>query len=450
MAENDDDQQTATALEKQNAIDDWLPITSSRNAKWWFSAFHNVTAMVGAGVLSLPFALSELGWGPGVAILVTSWIITLYTLWQMVEMHEMVPGKRFDRYHELGQHVFGEKLGLWIIVPQQLMVEVGVNIVYMVTGGKSLKKFHELVCPNCSNIKLSYFIMIFASVQLVLAQLPNMNSISGISLAAAVMSLSYSTIAWVASANKGKQPDVDFGYKASTKVGAFFNFLSALGDVAFSYAGHNVVLEIQATIPSTPEKPSKKPMWKGVVVAYLVVAICYFPVAILGYWTFGNAVDDHILMTLQKPTWLIAAANMFVAIHVIGSYQIYAMGVFDMLETLLVTTFRLHLESHFAWLLGVSTVHNVRRHCRSLLRRLAWILRRLCICPDNLLHPLHHVANCLQAQKVRLILDGKLDLHCSGSVADGLGAYWRLEVDHSECRELPVLLLSLAIDFLIY
>ncbi|KAG6515379.1 hypothetical protein ZIOFF_025791 [Zingiber officinale] len=231
MAENDDDQQTATALDKQNAIDDWLPITSSRNAKWWFSAFHNVTAMVGAGVLSLPFALSELGWGPGVAILVTSLIITLYTLWQMVEMHEMVPGKRFDRYHELGQHVFGEKLGLWIIVPQQLMVEVGVNIVYMVTGGKSLKKFHELVCPNCSNIKLSYFIMIFASVQLVLAQLPNMNSISGISLAAAVMSLSYSTIAWVASANKGKQPDVDFSYKASTKVGVFFNFLSALGDV---------------------------------------------------------------------------------------------------------------------------------------------------------------------------------------------------------------------------
>ena len=46
----------------QKAIDDWLPITSSRNAKWWYAAFHNVTAMVGAGVLSLPYAMSELGW----------------------------------------------------------------------------------------------------------------------------------------------------------------------------------------------------------------------------------------------------------------------------------------------------------------------------------------------------------------------------------------------------
>lgn len=109
----------------------------------------------------------------------------------MVEMHEMVPGKRFDRYHELGQHAFGEKLGLWIVVPQQLIVEVGVDIVYMVTGGKSLKKFHDLVCPDCKPIKLSYFIMIFGSCHFVLAQLPNFNSISGISLAAAVMSLRY-------------------------------------------------------------------------------------------------------------------------------------------------------------------------------------------------------------------------------------------------------------------
>jgi amino acid permease len=129
--------------------------------------------------------------GVGITVLILSWIITVYTLWQMVEMHEMVPGKRFDRYHELGQYAFGEKLGLWIVVPQQLVVEVGLNIVYMVTGGQSLKKFHDLVCHGrCSgSIKLPYFIMIFASVQFVLSQLPNFHSISSVSLVAAVMSV---------------------------------------------------------------------------------------------------------------------------------------------------------------------------------------------------------------------------------------------------------------------
>ncbi|CAL5009813.1 unnamed protein product [Urochloa decumbens] len=325
---------------QDQAIENWLPINASRNAKWWYSAFHNVTAMVGAGVLGLPYAMSELGWGAGVTVLVLSWIITLYTLWQMVEMHEMVPGRRFDRYHELGQYAFGEKLGLWIVVPQQLIVEVGVNIVYMVTGGNSLKKFHDTVCEDCKKIKLTYFIMIFASVHFVLSQLPNFNSISGVSLAAAVMSLSYSTIAWGASVDKGKVENVDYDLRATTTPGKVFGFLGALGTVAFAYAGHNVVLEIQATIPSTPEKPSKKPMWRGVVVAYIVVAVCYFPVSLVGYWAFGNTVDDDILITLSKPKWLIALANMMVVIHVIGSYQIYAMPVFDMIETVLVKRLR--------------------------------------------------------------------------------------------------------------
>ncbi|KAF8010509.1 hypothetical protein BT93_J1210 [Corymbia citriodora subsp. variegata] len=317
-------------------LNDWLPITNSRNAKWWYSAFHNVTAMVGAGVLGLPYAISQLGWGPGATVMILSWIITLYTLWQMVEMHEMVPGKRFDRYHELGQHAFGDKLGLWVVVPQQLMVEVGVDIVYMITGGKSLQKFHDTVCPNCKPIKTTYFIMIFAAVHFVLSHLPSFNSITGVSLAAAVMSLSYSTIAWIASADRGVQPDVQYGSRASTTTGQVFGFLSALGDIAFAFAGHNVVLEIQATIPSTPEKPSKKPMWKGVVFAYVIVALCYFPVAFVGYWVFGNSVQDNVLISLEKPRWLIAAANMFVVIHVIGSYQVFAIPVFDMIESCLV------------------------------------------------------------------------------------------------------------------
>ncbi|KAL5080592.1 hypothetical protein RYX36_009013 [Vicia faba] len=322
--------------ERAREIEEWLPINSDRNAKWWYSSFHNVNAMVGAGVLGLPYAMSQLGWGPGVTLLIISWIITLYTLWQMVEMHEMVLGKRFDRYHELGQHAFGEKLGLYIVVPQQVVVMLGGTIVYMVTGGTSLQKFHDTVCPNCKKIKLTFFVMIFASVHFVLSHLPSFNSISGVSLVAAVMSIGYSTIAWTASAHKGIQENVKYNNIAKTRIDFIFNFFNAVGAVAFAYAGHSVVLEIQATIPSTPEKPSKVSMWRGVVVSYIVVALCYWPVAIIGYWMFGNEVKDNILISLEKPTWIIAMANLFVVFHVIGSYQVFAMPMFDMLESVLV------------------------------------------------------------------------------------------------------------------
>ncbi|CAI8598113.1 unnamed protein product [Vicia faba] len=249
---------------RQKAIDDWLPVTASREAKWWYSAFHNLTAMVGAGVLTLPYALSNMGWGAGVTVLTLSWVITLYTLWQMVEMHEMIPGKRFDRYHELGQEAFGEKLGLWIVVPQQILVEAGTCIVYMVTG-----------------------------VNFVLSQCPNFNSLSIISLSAAAMSLTYSTIAWAASLKKGIVPNVDYGPRSTSTADSVFHFFSALGDVAFAYA--------------------------------------------------------------EKPAWLIAAANFFVVIHVIGGYQVFAMPVFDMIETVMVK--KLHFPPTFALRFSVRSIY---------------------------------------------------------------------------------------------
>ncbi|XP_041998215.1 lysine histidine transporter 1-like isoform X2 [Salvia splendens] len=452
-------------MAEEKAIDDWLPITSSRTAKWWFSAFHSVTAIVGAGVLSLPYAMSQLGWGAGVSFLVLSWVVTLYSLWQMVEMHELVPGKRFDRYHELGQHAFGDKLGLWIVVPAQLVVLIGLNIVYLITGGISLQKFHDLVCQTCHKMRLTYFILIFSSVHFVLSQLPTFNSISGVSLAAAVMSISYSTVAWAASIEKGVQRGVEYGYKSETKAGTVFNFFNALGSIAFAYGGHNVVMEIQATMPSTPHRPSKKPMWKGAVVAYVIVALCYFPVAIIGYWKFGNAVDENILITLQRPRWLIAIANMFVVIHLIGGYQLYAMPVFDMIEA--VFTKKLNFkptwylrfisrntyvgkffyfssnDTHFGcqflffrhdvydfWFF-FSSFHNVYCHHIPFLQCTSWIFWRIWDRSNHIFSSKYHMAYGSQAEDVQFFFFGMLVLHNIWRCVDDCWTNWRAQADYT-------------------
>ena len=41
---------------------EWTDQGPPRRAKWWYSTFHTVTAMIGAGVLSLPYAMAYLGW----------------------------------------------------------------------------------------------------------------------------------------------------------------------------------------------------------------------------------------------------------------------------------------------------------------------------------------------------------------------------------------------------
>ncbi|KAI4384191.1 hypothetical protein MLD38_002376 [Melastoma candidum] len=181
--------------------------------------------------------------------------------------------------------------------------------------------------------------------------------------------------------------------------------------------------EIQATIPSTPENPSKKPMWRGVIVAYITVALCYFPVALIGYIIFGNAVDDNILITLQKPAWLISAANLFVVVHVIGSYQIYTMPVFDMIEPVLLK--KLKFTPSFKLRFIARTTYVVftmlMAICIPFFRSLLGFFGGFRTCAYNLLPPLHHVALPLQAEKVQLILVHQLDLHHFGSSPCGFG-----------------------------
>lgn len=49
--------------------------------------------------------------------------------------------------------------------------------------------------------------------------------------------------------------------------------------------------KLQATMPSSLKHPSHVPMWRGTKVAYGLIAFCYFPVAIAGYWAYGDKVS---------------------------------------------------------------------------------------------------------------------------------------------------------------
>lgn len=59
--------------------------------------------------------------------------------------------------------------------------------------------------------------------------------------------------------------------------------------------GHNVVLEIQATLPSPPR--TYKPYMKGVYVAYAMLTWCYFGISIAGYYAFGKLREDSSCTT---------------------------------------------------------------------------------------------------------------------------------------------------------
>lgn len=78
-------------------------------------------------------------------------------------------------------------------------------------------------------------------------QIPNFHKLSIISLAAAIMSIGYSTIAIGVAGHAGKQPGAEYNLNGYTRADGVFGIFNSLGTIAFAYGGHNVVMEIQVS-----------------------------------------------------------------------------------------------------------------------------------------------------------------------------------------------------------
>lgn len=124
----------------------------------------------------------------------------------------------------------------------------------IIVGGSSMKLFFEIVCgPTCKSKPLTAieWYLVFTCLAVTLAQLPNLNSIAGVSLIGAVTAVVYCTTIWVVSVSKGRLPGVSYHpAHAKSDVDSVLAILNALGIIAFAFRGHNLVLEIQVIMLS--------------------------------------------------------------------------------------------------------------------------------------------------------------------------------------------------------
>ncbi len=71
------------------------------------AACHIVTAIIGAGVLGLPNAISWLGWVAGLSLLVLFFVVALWASLMLTEVYE-VGGKTHSTYRQAVLHILGE------------------------------------------------------------------------------------------------------------------------------------------------------------------------------------------------------------------------------------------------------------------------------------------------------------------------------------------------------
>ncbi|CAA0809090.1 Amino acid permease 6 [Striga hermonthica] len=217
---------------------------------------------------------------------------------------------------------------------------VGITIGYTITASISIVAVRRSNCfhkegHNAACEVANYpYMGLFAGIQIILSQIPNFHELSWLSIMAAVMSFAYSTIglglsiAKVAGGDRARTSltgtTVGVDVSAADKVWRSFQ---AIGDIAFAYAYST------DTLKSHP--PENKVMKRASFVGVSTTTLFYVLCGCVGYAAFGNDAPGNFLtgFGFYEPYWLIDFANVCIAIHLIGAYQVFAQPIFGFVES---------------------------------------------------------------------------------------------------------------------
>ncbi|WVZ19310.1 hypothetical protein V8G54_006632 [Vigna mungo] len=311
-----------------------------RTGTWITASAHIITAVIGSGVLSLAWAIAQLGWVAGPAVLLAFSFITYFTSTLLADCYrtpDPVHGKRNYTYSDVVKSIsdpsnFTDLLDLFtselttLNEQRKLVIKCKwekIPTVWISSVHKSGRCNYRI--HNNSFNKYG---------------IPNFSKLWWLSIVAAVMSFAYSSIGLGLSVAKvagggghvrttltGVQVGVDV--TGPEKVWRTFQ---AIGDIAFAYAYSNVLIEIQDTLKSSP--PENKVMKRSSLIGIMTTTLFYVLCGCLGYAAFGNEAPGNFLtgFGFYEPFWLIDFANICIAVHLVGAYQVFCQPIFGFVE----------------------------------------------------------------------------------------------------------------------
>ncbi|KAH9301080.1 hypothetical protein KI387_012663 [Taxus chinensis] len=316
-----------------------------RTGNLWTASAHIVTAVIGSGVLSLSWATAQLGWVIGPGVLIAFSFVTLYTSTLLTDCYrspDPVKGKRNYTYMDAVKANLGSTQ-IWLCGLTQYSNLFGTAIGYTITASISMTAikrsncFHENGKEAPCHTSNNPYMILFGILQIILAQIPNFDKLWWLSIVAAVMSFSYSSIglglaiAKVAEGNfHGSLTGITVG--TVTQSQKIWRAFQALGDIAFAYSFSMILIEIQDTVKSPPAE--NKTMQKATKIGVSVTTMFYMLCGLMGYAAFGNHAPGNFLtgFGFYEPFWLVDIANVCIIIHLVGAYQVFVQPLFAFIE----------------------------------------------------------------------------------------------------------------------
>lgn len=318
-----------------------------RSGTVWTASAHIITAVIGSGVLSLAWATAQLGWIAGPTVLLLFSFVTYYTSALLADCYrsgDQVSGKRNYTYMDAVQANLGG-LQVKICGVIQYVNLFGVAVGYTIASSISMVAvkrsdcFHKYGHRAACNVSSTPYMIMFGVMEIVFSQIPDFDQIWWLSIVAAVMSFTYSTIglglgvAQVAETGKiqGSLTGISIGTEV-TEMQKIWRSFQALGAIAFAYSYSLILIEIQDTLKAPPSEA--KTMKKATLLSVAVTTVFYMLCGCFGYAAFGDQSPGNLLtgFGFYNPYWLLDIANIAIVVHLVGAYQVYCQPLFAFVE----------------------------------------------------------------------------------------------------------------------
>ncbi|XP_011002449.1 PREDICTED: amino acid permease 3-like [Populus euphratica] len=348
-----------TSAEKHQVFDVSIAMHQQGSSEWfdddgrqkrtgtvWTASAHIITAVIGSGVLSLAWAIAQLGWIAGPAFMFLFSIVTCYTsslLSVCYRSGDPLTGKRNYTYMDaVRSNLGGVKVKICGFV--QYLNLFGVAIGYTIASSISMMAikrsncFHKSGGKNSCRMNANPYMIGFGIAETLLSQIPGFDQLQWLSLVAAVMSFTYSSIGLGLGIGKviengkisGSLTGVAIGIVTPTQ--KVWRSFQALGDIAFAYSYSMILIEIQDTVKSPPSE--SKTMRKATLISVAVTTLFYMFCGCFGYAAFGDMSPGNLLtgFGFYNPYWLLDIANAAIVIHLVGAYQVFCQPLFAFVE----------------------------------------------------------------------------------------------------------------------
>eukprot|EP00258_Populus_trichocarpa_P002368 XP_002302224.3 amino acid permease 3 [Populus trichocarpa] len=305
-----------------------------RTGTVWTASAHIITAVIGSGVLSLAWAIGQLGW------------ITYYTstlLSACYRSGDPITGKRNYTYMDVVRANLGDvkvKICGFVLYLNPFGVATGYTIASSISmmAIKRSNCFHKSGGKNPCRMNANPYMIGFGITEILLSQIPGFDQLHWLSLVAAVMSFTYASIGLGLGIGKviengkisGSLTGISIGTVTQTQ--KIWISFQALGNIAFAYSFSMILVEIQDTIKSPPSEA--KTMKKATLISVVVTTLFYMFCGCFGYAAFGDLSPGNLLtgFGFYNPYWLLDIANAAIVIHLVGAYQVSCQPLYAFIE----------------------------------------------------------------------------------------------------------------------